>query len=139
MELAFLGLLLLIFVFLEGTVTTLPLVFVLLLSALILKRRRLVFYAAFISGLLLDLLTVRTIGSEIIFFLLFFYLVLLYQKKYEINSYPFVLVSSFVGSYLFLLLFGYGNVLAQSAVSCIVAIVLFTVGRFGKTEKRKTY
>lgn len=125
MDIFILGFLLFILVLLEGTVTTLPLVFVFLLCALIVKRRRMVFYAAFIAGLFLDLFTVRTIGSEIIFFLLFFYLVLLYQKKYEINSYPFVMVSSFVGSYLFLLIFGYGIQLGKAFISCIFAVIIF--------------
>lgn len=114
-------------VLLEGTVTTLPLVLVCLLCFLIIKRSRIIFYSALIAGLILDLFTLQPLGSSALYFIVFLYLVILYKKKYEINSYPFVIVSAFLGSFLFLLLFGYANALISAGISSGIAVILFTV------------
>src|SRR5258706_10781636 len=97
----FLGILLAITIFLEGTVTTLPLVLIYLLCLTIWKRDAVVFPIAFVGGLLLDILVVRAIGVSSLFFVIFVFLALLYQRKYEINSYPFVAFASFLGSIVF--------------------------------------
>src|SRR5579859_116016 len=102
----FLFFLLIIATFLEGTVTTLPLVLICLLCLTIFFRNLYLFIAAFFVGILLDAFALRELGETSIFFLLLIFLILLYQRKYEINSYPFVLIASFVGSLLYLLLFG---------------------------------
>jgi cell shape-determining protein MreD len=119
--------LLIISIFLEGTVTTLPLVLVCLLCMTILKRDWVVFPAAFFAGLILDVLVVHRLGGASIFFLLYVFLILLYQRKYEINSYPFVFTASFFGSFLFLLIFNYSNVFLQSVISSLIAVVLFAL------------
>src|SRR5882724_4709879 len=122
-----LGILLAIFILLEGTVTTLPLVLVFLLCITILKRDGVIFPIAFVAGLLLDLLTVQTVGEKSIFLIVFVFLVLLYQRKYEINSYPFVVFAAFFGSLGFGLLFAIGNVFGQALLSALVASILFMI------------
>ena len=114
---------------LEGTVTTLPLVLVCLLCLTIIKRDTTVFFAAFFVGILLDVFTLHVVGGASVFFLLFVFLILLYQRKYEIYSYPFVMVASFFGSVLFLLSFSYKDVLVQSFVSAVIGIVVFAILR----------
>jgi cell shape-determining protein MreD len=113
-------------VIVEGSLTSLPLTLVMLLCVTIIKRDETVFIAAFIAGVLLDVFALRQVGGTSLFFLLFIFLLLLYQRKYEIYSTPFVLVASFIGSALFLFVFGYGNVLGQAVLSTIFAGVLFT-------------
>ncbi len=119
--------LLIISIFLEGTITTLPLVLVCLLILTIIKRDASIFPVAFFAGLLLDTMLVHRLGGASIFFLTFVFLILLYQKKYEINSYPFVLVSSFLGGLLFLTIFGYSGAILQALVGSMIAGMLFGV------------
>src|SRR5882672_9795610 len=95
--------------FLEGTVTNLPLVFVTLIVLTIAMRNLFLFVLAFFSGIFLDTFALRPLGETSIFLLLCVFLMLLYQRKYEINSYPFVFLASFVGSLIYLLTFGYIN------------------------------
>jgi len=121
-----LGTLLIFSVLLEGTVTTLPLVLISLLCFTLRKRSDSIFPIAFGAGLLLDLLRVRVLGLSSLFFILFLFLVLLYQRKYEINSYPFVAVSAFLGSLGFLGIFGGENSLMQSLISALLAVILFS-------------
>lgn len=123
-------LLLVIFVFLEGTVTTLPLVFICLLCLTILMRSSFIFFLAFLSGILLDAFALRSIGETSIFLLLAVFLILLYQRKYEIHTYPFVLIASFVGSLLFLNIFGYAHVFWLSIVNVILAALIYGIIRF---------
>ncbi len=128
------SILLVIFTFLEGTVTTLPLLLVLLLCLTIVKRDAVVFPVAFGVGLFLDVLTAKTVGLSSIFFILFVFLILLYQRKYEINSYPFVFFASFVGSSIFLLFFGYGGWFLQAIINSFIALVLFGTVRYYKNN-----
>jgi cell shape-determining protein MreD len=113
----------------EGVLTTMPLAFILLLCYDVLNRSGKVFFSAFLTGLLIDLITVRPLGSTSIFFLLFFATILLYQKKYEIRSYPFVIVSSLVGSYLYLLLLSGNNSIGQALISSLLAVAIFSIGK----------
>ena len=93
-------------------------------------RNLFLFILAFVAGMLLDVFALRQVGQTSIFLLLIVFLLLLYQRKYEINSYPFVLISSFVGSLVFLLLFGYGNVIVLAVLSSVIGVVLFGIRRF---------
>ncbi len=65
----FLLLLLIISIFLEGTITTLPLVFVCFICLTILMRNPSLFFLAFFAGILLDAFGLRPIGEASIFFL----------------------------------------------------------------------
>jgi cell shape-determining protein MreD len=123
-------LLLLISVLLEGTVTALPLVFICLLCMTIVTRDSFIFLPAFIAGILLDAFALRPIGEASIFLLLSVFIMLLYQRKYEINSYPFVFIASFLGSFLFLILFGYSGAFVQAIVSACIAVLLFALFRY---------
>lgn len=120
-----------LFILLEGTLTTIPLLFISLLCSLIVIRKPAIFYFAFFVGIFLDLLTVRFIGSTFLFMLLFFYLVLLYRKKYEIMSFPFVIVSTFVGAYLYLLIFARSSI-SLAVVSSLIAALFFGILRLKK-------
>lgn len=114
---------------LEATVISLPLAFVLLLCYSVLNRSGKVLLTAFASGFILDVLTLRMLGASAIFFVLFFSFVLLYQSKYEIRSYPFVIVSAFAGSYLYLLLLSGSATMLRAIVSSIMAVLIFGIGR----------
>ena len=126
----FLFFLLIVALFLEGTVTTLPLVFICLLCLTIFIRNLSLFIVAFLAGILLDAFALRSLGETSIFFLLLIFLILLYQRKYEINSYPFVLMASFLGSLLYLSIFGYGNAVWVACASAVIAVVIFAMSRF---------
>lgn len=119
------SLLLLGAIIVEGTMTTLPLVLVCLLCLTILTRDTIVFLVAFVAGIFLDAFALRSIGGTSIFLLLFVFLILLYQRKYEIYSYQFVMVAAFIGSVLFLKMFGYDGILFQAGLVAIIAGILF--------------
>ncbi len=119
--------LLIISIFVESTFINLPLVFILLVVFCILKKSGYVFLSAFLAGILLDLTAVRFPGTSSIFFLLVLLMIMLYQRKYEINSYPFILVSSFVGTYMYLIIFNKHANLLQPFLCTILALVLYSV------------
>ena len=101
-------------ILLEGTVTTLPLVFLCLLCFAIIIQDWRIFPLAFGAGILLDMFAVRPVGSASMFFLILFFLLLLYQRKYEITSMPFVGIAAFIGSGLFLTIFEARDMLLQA-------------------------
>lgn len=117
-------------IFLEGTVTTLPLVFLCFVILTILLRNLFLFVLAFFGGIFLDAFALRPIGETSIFLLLFVFLMLLYQRKYEINTYSFVFIASFFGALLYLFLFGYQNIYWEAAMSAVFGVLLFGIFRF---------
>ena len=123
----FSSILLIIFIFIEGTVTTVPLVLIMLLCLAIIHKGNWVFFLAFFAGLLLDLFKLQILGGTSLFYLIFLFLVLLYQRKYEINTFPFVIIASFIGSMLYLFIFRYDDVLLLAGISSVVAILLFSI------------
>lgn len=121
---------------LEITVTTLPLVFLTLLSVSVLNKREWVFALAFALGIVLDIFSFRLIGVSSIFFLTFIFLVFLYQKKFEIATKYFIFIASFIGSFAYLLLFFANNLIILEAIlSAIIGTVIFSL--LQRFEKHK--
>ncbi len=116
-------------IILEGTITALPLVLICLICMTIVLRDSFIFLLAFFAGILLDAFALRTLGGTSIFLLVIVFLILLYQRKYEIITYPFVLISSFVGALLYLIIFGYSGALILALVSTAIAVLLFMIYR----------
>jgi len=119
-----------LFLWLESTFIILPLFLIEALVLLVIYRRIWVFALAFVGGIVLDSMTVRPLGSTSLFLECFLFLILLYERKYEIESYPFILVSSFLGILIYLFLFGYENALIQSVVGSLLAVFLFSVCKY---------
>lgn len=116
---------------LEGTLTTLPLIIdILLLYYVFYKEEFMVFLVSFIAGIFLDSISVRIIGLSSLFFVIFLFVVMLYQKKFEITTWPFVAFSSFLGGFVFLIVFGYQNVLVQSLMNSALTTGVFVGVRF---------
>lgn len=133
----FLIALLCISVIVEGTVTTLPLTLICLICFTVIKRDTSVFLPAFFAGIFLDIFHVQQVGITSISFICFLFLILLYKKKYEIYSAPFVLIATFFGSFFFLLFTKAEDVFLQSTLCSILAVLLFTVLRFFTDAKVK--
>lgn len=123
----FFSLLIIVAIFLEGIITSIPIVSLVLLIFYILKRTSSIFFLAFILGISLDVLSVRILGSSSAFFIAFIFIVFLYERKFEIATYPFVFFSSFLGGFLYLWIFGYNHVLEQSLASSLIAVLLFGI------------
>jgi hypothetical protein len=121
----FLTILLILSIMLEGTITMLPLTFVCLLCFTIFRRDASVLPLAFFAGLFIDIFRVQQIGETSLFYICYLFLILLYKKKYEIYSIPFVMLSTFFGAFFYLLLFQNPNALILSLVSAGIAVVLF--------------
>ncbi len=120
----------------ETSFTTFPLLLVCLLCLGILRREAVVFPIAFFASIFFDISRIRPLGTTSLFFTAFLFLVFLYQRKYEINSYPFVWTASFIGSLIFLKISGYHNIFIQAILSSIVALFLFWILRTKFTSSK---
>jgi hypothetical protein len=118
---SFIGIVFLLCLFLQGTLTNLPLLLVFLLLIYIYYRQDWVFLLAFFAGIALDIVTVRVVGGSSIFFLLFLVSVFLYQRKFEIGSPLFVFLALFLGTLIYAGIFGYPD-------SFLMALLLGVVG-----------
>lgn len=118
-------LLLFLSIFLQTSITTIPIVLDVILIFYILNRKSWVFLLAFASGIFLDSLTVRSLGQSSIFFLSFLFIATLYERKFEIASSYFVFFASFLGSLFFLKIFDSDYIFQQAAISAIFSAFLF--------------
>lgn len=107
------------------SVTTLPLVFVAILCLFVLTKKLSVILLAVFLGLILDIFSLNVFGKTSLFFVVFLFLVGLYDRKFEIQTLPFVIISSFLGSTIYLLMFGSYYILWQALVSSLIAVLIF--------------
>lgn len=112
---------------LESTLTTVPLVLLALLCLAVARKKTWIFPLAFFSGILLDILLVRVVGLTSLFFLVYLFFVLLYDRKYEIRTLPFIMVSAFVGTLLYGVLFSLPMLFIQAIISSFVAGGVFMI------------
>ena len=115
-----------IFAVLSG-ITTIPLAVSLLVVGSVFFRKSWVFFAAFGIGLLLDLFFLRDLGSTALMLIFFVLLIHLYERKFETRTIVFVFVSSFLGSFFYLQVFGYQQILMQSFADSLLAVLLFKI------------
>lgn len=117
--------LLIISLILESSITTIPLILLILLVSTVVSRDDIVFLLAFIFGILLDILTFKAVGVSSVFFTFLVFLILIYEKKFEINTPSFTVFSTLLSSILFLIFFQRGNVIIQSLISTVISLILF--------------
>lgn len=126
-----LGIFLFIAFLVEGTFTSVPLIIdILLLYYILYSEESTVFIASFIIGIFLDSISVRAIGESSLFLITFLFVVMLYQRKFEITTWPFVVSSSFLGAFAYLSIFGYQNVIASSFINSLLATGVFLGVKF---------
>ncbi len=117
---------LLLALILEASLTTIPFTLLVLLCLMVLLRANWLFVFAFIFGIFLDLLGFKTLGVSSAFLIIFLFLILLYQSKFEIATNTFILTSSFLGSLLFLFIQGHTNlIILQAIVASVIGLILF--------------
>lgn len=121
----FIILLFTLFITLEGSVTTIPLVLVLLLNCAIVTKKPWIFALAFFCGLFLDAQLLNPIGKTSLFYLIFLAIVFLYEKKFDTQTFPFVFIASYLGSFIYLFIYGSRFLLLESLISAILGMIFF--------------
>lgn len=118
-------LVLILALFFEISVTTLPLVIGAFILLAIIFRKSWVFVAAFFAGLVFDIMTFRAVGSTSAFLIFLIFMVFLYENKFEIETLSFVFISTFLSSVAFLIFLGYGNLLPQAFLVSLLTSIFF--------------
>jgi len=113
----------------ESSITSFPLVFLIILFLAVMRRSSEVFVIAFFSGLILDILSFGRIGFSSLYFTIFVFLIFMYQKKFEIETINFLVIFSFFGSLIYLFLNGAGSIFIQSVFSTFLMALSFIVFR----------
>lgn len=114
----------LIIIFLTG-ITTIPLFVPMLVVCSVVFKKSWIFFVALGLGLFLDLILIRSLGHTGLVFIIFVFLVRLYERKFETQTFTFVFLATFLGSLAYLSIFHYNNVLVQSFISALLAILFF--------------
>lgn len=116
---------LLVMVSLIHPITTLPLVFYLLLAFYVKRKDSIIFLYALIAGLIIDTLLLRSIGTTSLFLLMALFFVVLYERKFEVVSVQFVLLSSVLATIAYLLLFWPSLFLQNIVVGGVFSVFFF--------------
>ncbi len=120
-------------VLLEGFLTTIPLVWVILLLGYVWFQKPFFFYA-FMAGMALDLFAVNPLGFRSVLFIGMLLIVTLYERKFEIVTLPFILLASFSGSVVFLWIFNYNEILIPSLVGSLIGALFYRIVILRPTE-----
>lgn len=117
----------LIFSIFLSVLTTIPIFIALLIVGTVVFRKPWVFFVAFSLGLFLDLIFIRHLGYTGLVFTILVFLIRLYERKFETQTFTFVFLTTFLGSIFYLWLFGYQTVFLQAFITALSAITLFVV------------
>lgn len=131
--------LLLCSLYLQVTITTLPLMLVVLLLFWIISRDTLIFLAAFFAGIVFDMLRLSEIGTTSLFFVLFLFVIVLYERKLEVETFPFVFFSSLLGAFVFLSFVEGSHVIVQSILTALLSVFSFGLLVHFNTKKENTF
>src|SRR3989344_3834439 len=110
-----------------SALTTIPVIVSMILCFTVVSKSSKIFILAILGGLLIDIFFLRTLGSTSLFLVIFTFMIFLYQRRFEIQTYAFVFMGTFLGSIIYLKIFGYDQILLQSLVSSLLALFLFRV------------
>jgi cell shape-determining protein MreD len=122
---------------LEGTITTLPLVLISFLILMIFLRAKFLFWLAFVAGIMLDIFLLRPLGLTSLMLIIFLFFVVLYENKFESSTAYFILVVSFLGSLIYLLILGLSSVLIQSVFVAFLTLGIFKLLMHSEIQKPK--
>src|SRR5262245_56606332 len=115
---------------LELSITTIPLILIFLNCFMVIYKRFDIALFVFIFVLFFDILIFNEIGISALFFTTFLFLVLLYQRKFEINRFSFVGISTFLASLTYLFIIFSKLDITQAVASAIIAVLfIFTLHR----------
>ena len=112
-------------IFLESTIISLPLTLVVLLFAAIYARDNSIFLLAFLAGIAIDVLSLRTLGISSLYFVTFVFIIFLYHKKFEARTLQFSAVFAFLGSILYLIFLGTSQILFHTITTTILVMISF--------------
>lgn len=116
---------LLIAILLESTVTTIPLVLSVILFIAIVKKSPDVFAVAFFAGLLLDLISLGYFGFSSLYLTIIVFIIYSYQKKFEIETFQFLAIFSYIGSLIYLFIKNSDLIILQSGVVTLITLISF--------------
>ena len=122
-------------ILLFSTLTTIPIIVAVLLCYTVISRKPRVFLIALILGLLIDLFSLRILGTTALFLVIFAALILLYQRRFEIQTITFVFLSSFLGSIFYLEIFLHNFEVFQALICATFAVIIFKILQNPKISK----
>ena len=109
------------------------------LNAAVVAKKTWIFPIAFLTGLALDALLLNPLGKTSLFLAIFLFIILLYDKKFDIQTFPFVFLASFIGSFAYFIAFQIPNVFTQATASAAISTLSFWIlvglNRFNIKEK----
>lgn len=132
-------LLLFLLIIIESSITTMPWVLMFLIFFAVFVRSEVVFVMAFMSGVFIDILTLRPIGITSIFFLVILFLILLYERKFEIGTVYFVTIATFISSLLYFIVFPSSNIFSQIAICVILSFAFYILVKRVTAPRVKAY
>lgn len=118
---------LIISLLLEATFTTIPLLLVVFNLYTIIYKKEKVFAYAFLFGGLFDILAFKSVGLSPFLLILFLAFVLLYKRKFEIETSVFVVISTFLGSLIYLFFIFSKPLVLESFLASIISVIVFKI------------
>ncbi len=112
---------------LEATDISIPLILDFLFLYYVFTRKSNVFGWGLLGGIILDILFLKTIGTASIFLIIFLFTIFLYERKFEIQTIPFVFLATFVGGLLYMNIMGYYNSIQYTIINSLFAVFCFMI------------
>lgn len=136
MSRVFLTIVLLFFVFLESSIESVPLTLAWLTSIAVVYHTRFTYILAVICGCIMDSLSFHPVGGRSIYFLFVTWVVFLYERKFNIQTIPFVFIVTTISTLFYTWIFGYHFIIALSLVNGIAATLFFFLHNIFRGDRK---
>ena len=115
--------------FLQASIITTPISLLILIVFYCFYQDEWIFFAAFLSGVILDIVLVQYVGITSGYFLICIFLISLYQRKFEVSSYYFLSLYIFFSTVFYAWIFSIRQPLLVAIMSSFIGIGYFWILR----------
>lgn len=112
---------------LQSSVTNLPLVLCVLLSGIVCLKNPWIFLFGVLAEIVIDISTIRPVGASSFFLLISLFTVFLYERKFEIRSFSFIVFITSLAVLIRTIIFKNGNIIMFTLTAVVFNILVYSL------------
>ncbi len=121
-------------VFLQSTLSTIPIIIPILVYYFIFSKKMNAFGMALVSGIFIDIFLLNPIGATSLFLTIILFIISLYSKKFEIQTPIFLVLITFISTLIYSFLFSPDSSFQKAIFNIALALLILNIIKFWKKK-----
>ena len=124
-------------ILLQVAISSTPIFIPIILVYFIFSKNPISFAIAFLTGIFIDSFLLNPIGISSLYFCLLLFVVSLYSKKFEIQTPLFILLSTFLGSAIYVVILSGSLPFIKAFICTFIALIFYYLISWSKNKSKK--